>query len=236
MVPPFPRPNNIYMKEMASLNRRQSLERPSDATLASNTRLTVSPSMANVFTQPMDIHLDSDSNSFSAESLTVWSPTDDHDNHKARVTFATEQQGVSFSSTSTPQINNHSNERRRSIPPKIDRRSSFRDAVQLKSQRREARKTLNKRMGQAHPSLRGYQYVIFPERKSTQLWDLTIILFTVYNAFWIPYQFGMSGGYYKLTSNGFVIFSFVVDLWFFGEALAKILRIYWCMSHLGISN
>lgn len=206
---------------MSTLTKRQSLER--DAALASNTKLTVSPSLANVFAQPMDIHME-DSTS-SVESSSQWAPINDHNNHKASraVSFDLEKEhrGLSFSSTSTPQINNHSNEMRVSFPSRNDRRSTYVNAIQDKSQRMKARQTLNKRMGQAHPSLRGYQYVIFPEKKLTQLWDLTIIIFTVYNAFWIPYQFGMSGGYYKLTSNGFVIFSFVVDLWFFGKISAS---------------
>lgn len=68
--------------------------------------------------------------------------------------------------------------------------------------------------------------MIFPEKASTQFWDLLIIGFTVYNAFFIPYQFGMSGGYYKMTSDLFVVFSFVVDLIFFGELKCSCCCIY----------
>ncbi|KAL7513771.1 hypothetical protein ACHAXN_013220 [Cyclotella atomus] len=82
-------------------------------------------------------------------------------------------------------------------------------------------------MNQTHPSLKGYRFVIFPEKASTQFWDLLIIGFTVYNAFFIPYQFGMSGGYYKMTSDLFVVFSFVVDLIFFVDTFLQFFRAYY---------
>jgi hypothetical protein len=72
-------------------------------------------------------------------------------------------------------------------------------------------------MKQIHPSLLGYRYVIFPESRAMQSWDLIIILFTCYNAFWIPFEFGMSGGYIKLTNDAFAIINIMVDFVFFGK-------------------
>ena len=77
-------------------------------------------------------------------------------------------------------------------------------------------KSFQQRIGEVHPSFWGYRYVIFPESFAAQLWDSIIIVVTFYNALWIPYEFGISGGYIKMTSDGFIVFNIVVDLCFFG--------------------
>jgi len=78
-------------------------------------------------------------------------------------------------------------------------------------------KSFQQRIGEVHPSFWGYRYVIFPESLSAQFWDSIIIVVTFYNALWIPYEFGISGGYLKVTSDGFAFFNVFVDLLFLRE-------------------
>ena len=58
--------------------------------------------------------------------------------------------------------------------------------------------------------------MIFPESFAAQLWDSIIIIITFYNALWIPYEFGISGGYLNITSSGLIVFNAVVDVCFLG--------------------
>jgi hypothetical protein len=47
-----------------------------------------------------------------------------------------------------------------------------------------------------NPYRRGTKYVIFPENRIIQTWDFIMILSIWYCAFFIPFRFGISGGYY----------------------------------------
>jgi hypothetical protein len=78
------------------------------------------------------------------------------------------------------------------------------------------KKSLDVRTYDAHPSLHGYKYVIFPESSAAQIWDLIIIIFTCYIMFSVPYEFGMSGGFQKFNSKTLGVINVTVDLVFFG--------------------
>lgn len=58
-----------------------------------------------------------------------------------------------------------------------------------------------------NPSLKGIKYVIFPNNRYAQIWDFVMILSIWYYAFYIPFHFGISGGYYTVFYTWFTIFN-----------------------------
>ena len=70
-------------------------------------------------------------------------------------------------------------------------------------------------------SLKGIRFVIFPENHLVQLWDFIMILVIWYYSFYIPFHICISGGYYAAANQGFTIFTFVVNMTFFGKLLAS---------------
>ena len=68
-----------------------------------------------------------------------------------------------------------------------------------------------------NPSLKGIKYVIFPENKYAQWWDFVMICSIWYYAFYIPFHFGISGGYYTVYSDGFLAFNMIVNVTFLSK-------------------
>lgn len=68
-----------------------------------------------------------------------------------------------------------------------------------------------------NPSLKGIKYVIFPENKHAQRWDFVMICSIWYYAFYIPFHFGISGGYYTVYYDGFLVFNMIVNATFFSK-------------------
>ena len=82
----------------------------------------------------------------------------------------------------------------------------------------------NRNNGPVNPSLKGIKYVIFPENKHAQRWDFVILWSIWYYAFYIPFHFGISGGYYTVYYDGFLVFNMIVN----GTFLSKY-TIYNCL-------
>lgn len=65
--------------------------------------------------------------------------------------------------------------------------------------------------------IKNLKYVIFPDNRWIQVWDLFMI-FAIWNyAFSIPFSFGISRGYYSATSQGYWIYRVIINIGFFGE-------------------
>jgi hypothetical protein len=99
----------------------------------------------------------------------------------------------------------------------------------------------------ARGSLDGIKYVISPESIKVQIWDCVVILSIWYYALYLPFRFGISGGYYvgeydrdwvcallcylspltlnllvisySVYSTGFWIFNVLVNAVFLGEKI-----------------
>lgn len=57
----------------------------------------------------------------------------------------------------------------------------------------------NHRQTKPIPHLKRLKYVIFPNNIIIQIWDFIMILSIWYCAFFIPFRFGISGGYFTGT-------------------------------------
>jgi len=68
-----------------------------------------------------------------------------------------------------------------------------------------------------HPHIKGLKYVIFPNNPKILCWDFLMILVVFYYAFWIPYHFGIAGGYILVTKNGFFSYQMCLDALFVSE-------------------
>ena len=77
-----------------------------------------------------------------------------------------------------------------------------------------------------NPTLIGIKYVIFPENKFAQYWDFIVIMAIWYYAFYIPFHFGCSGGYYTMTNTGFMIFNMIVNMTFLVDTFLAFFRAY----------
>jgi hypothetical protein len=65
--------------------------------------------------------------------------------------------------------------------------------------------------------IKNLKYVIFPDNRWIQVWDLFMI-FAIWNyAFSIPFSFGISRGYYSATSQGYWIYRVIINIGFFGK-------------------
>ena len=65
--------------------------------------------------------------------------------------------------------------------------------------------------------IKNLKYVIFPDNRWIQVWDLFMI-FAIWNyAFSIPFSFGISRGYYSATSQGYWIYRVIINIGFFGN-------------------
>lgn len=81
-----------------------------------------------------------------------------------------------------------------------------------------------------NPSLKGINYVIFPGNRFAQVWDVVMILVIWYFAFFIPFQFGVSGGYYSFTNTAFQYFNGLVNLIFMVDTFLAFFRAYYDKS------
>lgn len=77
-----------------------------------------------------------------------------------------------------------------------------------------------------NPTLIGIKYVIFPENKFAQYWDFIVIMAIWYYAFYIPFHFGCSGGYYTMTNTGFMVFNMIVNMTFLVDTFLAFFRAY----------
>ena len=68
-----------------------------------------------------------------------------------------------------------------------------------------------------HPHIKGLKYVIFPNSTKILWWDFLMILVIFYYAFWIPYHFGIEGGYKFLTNKLYFGFHICLDALFTSE-------------------
>ena len=75
-----------------------------------------------------------------------------------------------------------------------------------------------------NPSLKGIKYVIFPENKFAQIWDFIIILAIWYYAFYIPFHFGISGGYYTVYYTWFLVVNMIVNFTFILDTFLAFFR------------
>ena len=75
-----------------------------------------------------------------------------------------------------------------------------------------------------NPSLKGIKYVIFPDNKFAQVWDFIIILAIWYYAFYIPFHFGISGGYYTVYYTWFLVVNMIINLTFILDTFLAFFR------------
>lgn len=70
------------------------------------------------------------------------------------------------------------------------------------------------------------KYVIFPDNKWIQLWDLWMILAIWWYAFAIPFSFGISRGYISDTSMVFWVITLFINISFFVDTFLPFFRSY----------
>ena len=75
-----------------------------------------------------------------------------------------------------------------------------------------------------NPSLKGIKYVIFPDNKFAQVWDFIIILAIWYYAFYIPFHFGISGGYYTVYYTWFLVVNMIINFTFILDTFLAFFR------------
>ncbi|KAL3817490.1 hypothetical protein ACHAXA_007080 [Cyclostephanos tholiformis] len=74
--------------------------------------------------------------------------------------------------------------------------------------------------------MKNLKYVIFPENRWIQVWDLFMI-FAIWNyAFSIPFSFGISRGYYVAVSKGYWIYRVIINTGFFVDIFLPFFRAY----------
>jgi len=77
-----------------------------------------------------------------------------------------------------------------------------------------------------NPSLKGIKYVIFPNNRMAQIWDFVMIIAIWYYAFYIPFHFGISSGYFTMYSLGFMIFNTFTNALFLVDTILAFFRAY----------
>mmetsp|Transcript_20538 Transcript_20538/g.44575 ORF Transcript_20538/g.44575 Transcript_20538/m.44575 type:complete len:568 (-) Transcript_20538:1001-2704(-) len=77
-----------------------------------------------------------------------------------------------------------------------------------------------------NPSLKGIKYVIFPNNRWAQRWDMVMIMAIWYYAFYIPFHFGISAGYFTVYYDGFMIFNIIVNATFLVDTFLSFFRAY----------
>ena len=84
----------------------------------------------------------------------------------------------------------------------------------------------------ARGSLDGIKYVISPESIKVQIWDCVVILSIWYYALYLPFRFGISGGYYIGEYDGdwvFALLCYLAPLTLFARHLVFSL-LYWILD------
>jgi len=65
---------------------------------------------------------------------------------------------------------------------------------------------------------------LHPENKFAQIWDFIIILAIWYYAFYIPFHFGISGGYYTVYYTWFLVVNMIVNFTFILDTFLAFFR------------
>ncbi|KAL3803751.1 hypothetical protein ACHAW5_004602 [Stephanodiscus triporus] len=74
--------------------------------------------------------------------------------------------------------------------------------------------------------IKSLKYVIFPDNRWIQVWDLLLIFAIWYYAFAIPFSFGVSRGYFQAVSLGVWIFTITLNIGFFVDSFLPFFRPY----------
>ena len=75
------------------------------------------------------------------------------------------------------------------------------DDDRLEAQPRNARKAVSLRPEDVNSSLKGLRWIIFPDNRLAQVWDMIMIVAIWFYAFALPFQMGISGGYFIVVSH-----------------------------------
>ena len=76
------------------------------------------------------------------------------------------------------------------------------DDDRLEAQPKPARsKEVRLRPEEVNASLKGLRWIIFPDNRVAQVWDLMMIVAIWFYAFALPFQMGISGGYFIVVSR-----------------------------------
>ncbi|EJK57392.1 hypothetical protein THAOC_22566, partial [Thalassiosira oceanica] len=70
----------------------------------------------------------------------------------------------------------------------------------LEAQLKITRKTVRPRPEEVNASLKGLRWIIFPDNRLAQVWDMVMIMAIWFYAFALPFQIGISGGYFIVVS------------------------------------
>lgn len=93
-------------------------------------------------------------------------------------------------------------------------------------ERAQQSKTGEEELIEINPALRGIRFVIFPQNRAAQVWDLIMIFNIWYYAFVIPFHFGISSGYYSANFSGWMIFNLITNILFLVDTFLAFFRAY----------
>ena len=78
-----------------------------------------------------------------------------------------------------------------------------------------------------HKSLKGINWVIFPQNQYVQLWDNIFLCVLVYYCFAIPYTAGVSGGYWMATVPWWFILNMILNAFYVVDTFMLFFRAYY---------
>jgi hypothetical protein len=93
----------------------------------------------------------------------------------------------------------------------------------LPSERAKHADTLNASMARFY---RASRYVVFPDQPFLMYWDITILLFVCYIIIQVPWQVGVSDGYFNSQGNLWLLSTFI-SCFFFADVILNFRRAYY---------
>mmetsp|Transcript_5639 Transcript_5639/g.14109 ORF Transcript_5639/g.14109 Transcript_5639/m.14109 type:complete len:550 (-) Transcript_5639:868-2517(-) len=86
--------------------------------------------------------------------------------------------------------------------------------------------TRHRNNGPINPNLKGIKYVIFPDNRAAQVWDVVMVTVIWYYAFYFPFHFGISGGYFSMYNQPFAILNLIINATFIVDTFLSFFRAY----------
>mmetsp|Transcript_20730 Transcript_20730/g.46032 ORF Transcript_20730/g.46032 Transcript_20730/m.46032 type:complete len:584 (-) Transcript_20730:831-2582(-) len=96
----------------------------------------------------------------------------------------------------------------------------------LEAQSKITRKTVRPRPEEVNASLKGLRWIIFPDNRLAQVWDMVMIMAIWFYAFALPFQIGISGGYFIVYFRSYFAFQVVVNSIFFFDVWLTFFRAF----------